>query len=129
MADVWTDKIICRGRFPSKRNPYSRNAGETKELILLFLIHNNLARAMHMLVASSIPNKMKTTISNAIIYFSHTGCSLNIVFFPKNVVIFLNSASSAVALVFYLAGVCTHTDTERKQSPEHILKSLNKNNI
>ena len=42
-----------------------------------------------------------------------TGCSLNIVFFPF--VIFLNSASSAAALVFYLSGMCTHTDTEGKQ--------------
>ena len=33
--------------------------------------------------------------------------------------IFLNSASSAAALVFYLPGVCTHTDTEGKQSPEY----------
>ena len=41
-----------------------------------------------------------------------TGCSLIIVFFL--VVIFLNSASSAAALVFYLPGVCTHTDTEGK---------------
>ena len=37
-----------------------------------------------------------------------TGCSLNIVFFPLNFVIFLKSASSAAALVFYLPGVCTH---------------------
>ena len=44
-----------------------------------------------------------------------TGCSLNIVFFPSNVVIFLNSASPAAALVFYLPGVCTHNDTEGKQ--------------
>ena len=58
-----------------------------------------------------------------------TGCSLNIVFFPKNVVIFLNSASSAAALVFYLRGVCTHTDIERKQSLENILKSSKKHNI
>ena len=48
-----------------------------------------------------------------------TGCSLKIVFFPENFVIFVNSASSAVALVFYLPGVCTHTDTEGKQSPEY----------
>ena len=48
-----------------------------------------------------------------------TGCSLNIVFFPENVVIFLNSASSAAALVFYLPRVCTHTDTKGKQSPEY----------
>ena len=34
--------------------------------------------------------------------------------FPQNVVIFLNSASSAVALVFYLP-LCTHTDTEGKR--------------
>ena len=32
----------------------------------------------------------------------HTGCSLNIEFFLSNAVIFLNSASSAAALVFYL---------------------------
>ena len=31
--------------------------------------------------------------------------------------IFLNSASSAAALVVYLPGVCTHTDTEKGQSP------------
>ena len=52
-----------------------------------------------------------------------TGCSLNIVFFPSNVVIFLNSACSAAALVFYLPVVCTHTETKRKtevdQSPEY----------
>ena len=48
-----------------------------------------------------------------------TGCSLKIVFFPLNFVIFLNSASSAAALVFYLPGVCTHTDTEGKQSSEY----------
>ena len=48
-----------------------------------------------------------------------TGCSLNIVFLPYSFVIFLNSASSAVALVFYLPGVCTHTDTEGKQGPEY----------
>ena len=44
-----------------------------------------------------------------------TGCSLNIVFFPEKFVIFQNSASSAPVLVFYLPGVCTHTDTEGKQ--------------
>ena len=58
-----------------------------------------------------------------------TGCSLNIVFFPKNFVIFLNSAGSAVALVFYLPGVCTHTDTKgkkRKVRVWNILKSLGK---
>ena len=44
----------------------------------------------------------------------NTGCSLNIVFIPKRFVIFLNSASSAAALVFYLPGVCTHTDAEGK---------------
>ena len=32
---------------------------------------------------------------------------------------FLNSVSSAAALVLYLPGVCTHTDTDRKQSPEY----------
>ena len=43
-----------------------------------------------------------------------TGCSLNIVFFPENFVIFLNSVSSGAALVFYLPGVCTHTDFNRE---------------
>ena len=53
-------------------------------------------------------------------------------FFPQNVVIFLNSASSAAALVFYLPGVCTHTDTEGKQRKarvRNILKSSEKNTI
>ena len=43
--------------------------------------------------------------------------------------IFLNSASSAAALVFHLPGVCTHTDTEGKQRKarvRHILKSSEK---
>ena len=59
---------------------------------------------------------------------SHTGCTFNIVFFPY-FVICLNSASSAAALVFYLPGVCTHTDTEGKQREArvwNILKSLEK---
>ena len=42
--------------------------------------------------------------------------------------IFLNSAGSAAAQVFYLPGVCTHTDTEGKQSPEYIYK-IRKNTI
>ena len=42
--------------------------------------------------------------------------------------IFLNSASSAAALVFYLTGVCTHTDTEGKQSSVYS-KKIGKNTI
>ena len=57
--------------------------------------------------------------------FLDTGCSLKIVFFPQNVVLFLKSANSTAALVFYLPGVCMHTDTEGKQSPEY-LKKLDK---
>ena len=34
--------------------------------------------------------------------------------------IFLNSVSSAAALVFYLSGVCTHTDTEGKQGEARV---------
>ena len=49
--------------------------------------------------------------------------------FPYFFFNFLNSASSAAALVFYLPGVCTHTDIERKQSLENILKSSKKHNI
>ena len=49
--------------------------------------------------------------------------------FSYNFVIFLNSGSSAAALVFYLPGVCTHTDTEGKQRKTRVgnfLKSLEK---
>ena len=42
--------------------------------------------------------------------------------------IFLNSASSVAALVFYLPGVCTHTDAEGKQTSEY-LKKIEKNTI
>ena len=46
--------------------------------------------------------------------------------------VFLNSASSAAALVVYLPGVCTHTDTEGKtekgQSQEYF-KIFGKNTI
>ena len=57
---------------------------------------------------------------------------INYCVFPLNFVIFLNSASSAAALVFYLPGVCTHTDTkgkQRKARVQNILKSLEKNTI
>ena len=50
-------------------------------------------------------------------------------FLPENFGIFLDSASSAAALVFYLPGVCTHTDTEGKTRVRNILKSLEKNTI
>ena len=43
--------------------------------------------------------------------------------------IFLNSASSAAALVFYLPCVCTHTNTEgeqRKARVRNVLKCLEK---
>ena len=46
--------------------------------------------------------------------------------------IFLNSASSAAALVFYMPGVCTHTDTEGKQRKarvRYIFKNWEKNTI
>ena len=46
--------------------------------------------------------------------------------------IFLNSASSAAALEFYLPGVCTHTDTggkQRKVRGRNNLKSSEKNTI
>ena len=46
--------------------------------------------------------------------------------------IFLNSASSAAALVFYLPCACTHTDTEGKQRKprvRNIFKNSEKNTI
>ena len=45
--------------------------------------------------------------------------------------IFLNSASSAAALlVFYLPGMCTHTDTEGKQKKaREYFKIFGKNTI
>ena len=44
---------------------------------------------------------------------------------------FLNSAISAEALVFYLPGMCKHTDTEGKQrkSPEYFKIFKKKHNI
>ena len=55
-----------------------------------------------------------------VIKLKYTGCSLNIVFFSFNFVIFLNSASPAAALVFYLPGVCVQTLTprENRERPE-----------
>ena len=38
--------------------------------------------------------------------------------------IFLNSASSAAALVFYLSGVCTHTNTEGIQRKTRVRNIL-----
>ena len=55
---------------------------------------------------------------------TYTGC-LYTVIFPQNFVIFLNSASSAAALVFYLPGVCTHTNTEGKQIKARVRNILN----
>ena len=52
--------------------------------------------------------------------------------FPLKFWIFLNSASSAAALVFYLPCVCTHTDTEgeqRKARVWNISKSSEKKTI
>ena len=52
--------------------------------------------------------------------------------FPYSFEIFLNSASSAAALVFYLPVVCTHTDTKGKQRQtrvRNILKALEKKTI
>ena len=46
--------------------------------------------------------------------------------------IFLNSASSAAALIFYLPGVCTQTDTEGKQGKARVrntFKNSEKNTI
>ena len=46
--------------------------------------------------------------------------------------IFLNFASSPAALVFYLPGVCTHTDTEGKQRKDivrNIFQKSEKNTI
>ena len=42
--------------------------------------------------------------------------------------IFLNSANSAAALVFYQPGVCTHTDTEGKQRKARV-RNILKNTI
>ena len=45
---------------------------------------------------------------------------------------FLNSGRAVAALVFYLPGVCTHTDTDRKRRKarvRNILKSSTKNTI
>ena len=49
--------------------------------------------------------------------------------FPLKFLNFMNSASSAAALVFYLLGVCTHTDTEGKQRKTRVRNLLKKHNI
>ena len=43
--------------------------------------------------------------------------------FSLKFLIFLNSSTSPVALVFNLPGVCIHTETEGKQSPEYLNNS------
>ena len=60
-----------------------------------------------------------------------TGFSLNIVFFPLNVVIFLNSASSAAVLVFYLpfCGPCMKSDTEEKPREARVRNYFRKKTI
>ena len=85
-------------------------------------------------VALSGGQKARVTLARAIYRFVElcTGCSLIIVFFPLIFGIFLNSANSAAALVFYLPFVCTHTGTEGKQRKtrvRNILKSLKQNTI
>ena len=62
------------------------------------------------------------------------GCIIYRVFrkncvFSLNFVIFLNSVISVAALVFYLPGVCTHTDAEGKQSLEYFEIFEKKHNI
>ena len=53
-------------------------------------------------------------------------CSLSLKFYY-----FLNSANSAAALVFYLPGACTHTDTEGKQRKARVrnILKISKNTI
>ena len=55
------------------------------------------------------------------LFCSDTGCSIIIVFFPLNVVIFLNSAISAAAeLLFYLPfrGSCMKSGVHTEERPE-----------
>ena len=57
-------------------------------------------------------------------YMIGTGCSLNIVFFPSNFGIFLNSASSAAGLVYQLP-----ERKQRKARVQNVLKFWKKHNI
>ena len=79
---------------------------------------------------------METCLSIQVYYVQHKSTCIvqdvNYCVFCLHFGIFLNSASSAAALVFYLPGVCTNTDTERKQRKarvRNILKSSKKNTI
>ena len=56
--------------------------------------------------------------------FEHTGCSLNIVFFLKNFVIFLNSVSSAAALVRAHTLTPQFENTEKGKSPEYFKNTI-----
>ena len=73
--------------------------------------------------------KYKVNIGKLHMYFIYRVFIKYCVFFPENFVIFLNSASSAAALVFYLPGMCTHTGTEGKQKGRNTLKSSKKHSI
>ena len=42
----------------------------------------------------------------------------------RAIALYSSAASSAAALVFYLPGVCTHTDTEGKQRKPRVRKNL-----
>ena len=69
-----------------------------------------------------------TKIMNSCLYIEPTGLFIKYCI-SLDFVIFLNSASSAAALVFYFSGVCTHTDTEGQQREarvRNILKSSKK---
>ena len=54
----------------------------------------------------------------------HTGCSLNVVFFPYNFGFFRTLQVLLQALVFYLPCVCTHTDTEGEQTKVRVWNIL-----
>ena len=80
-----------------------RIKGHVKYLGNIFLIYRVFLNQFH---------KIKTKRANL---KKIQGVHEILCFFPENVVIFLNYASSAAALVFYLPGVCTQPDTEGKE--------------
>ena len=58
-------------------------------------------------------------VGQDIIYIIIYSVFINYCVFSLRFCDFFNNARSAAALVFYLPGVCTHTNTEVKQSPAY----------
>ena len=106
--------------------------------VLLMLFHSVPICMFHRRIEIDILRKFIQNLSSnlqicsPIIIIFYYRVFIKYCVFSLKSIFFLNSSSSAPVLVFYLPGVCTHTDTEekpRKTRVRNILKSLEKNTI